>query len=289
MTDKKVFFYCSRPSQGLTTLVGASRSGEINLNFSPKIIKRQNSSFKFNKDSHKIINWGSTNITDRFGGEGDIYNKSIKTVTNKKEFFSHHQLSSKYKKYVPSYTSRWATASEWLTTLKCRKVLGRKILTGSSGSGIVEVDSNNIYSLSSGESDSIKIYVEYIPKTLEYRVSFSRNSEGDYLLGRPQIKLRDSSVPDDQVNWSIRNTENGFIFGFNEEKFQGTKDDLMEFTSEYCKEVLSTIDGLDFGAIDIIWNKRREKFYVLEVNTAPGIDGPTNLENWQHLMNHMVT
>jgi glutathione synthase/RimK-type ligase-like ATP-grasp enzyme len=33
--------------------------------------------------------------------------------------------------------------------------------------------------------------------------------------------------------------------------------------------------GLDFGAVDIIWNESRQEAYVLEVNTAPGIEGST--------------
>jgi glutathione synthase/RimK-type ligase-like ATP-grasp enzyme len=33
--------------------------------------------------------------------------------------------------------------------------------------------------------------------------------------------------------------------------------------------------GLDFGAVDIIWNKKQDRYYVLEVNTAPGLEGET--------------
>jgi D-alanine-D-alanine ligase-like ATP-grasp enzyme len=33
--------------------------------------------------------------------------------------------------------------------------------------------------------------------------------------------------------------------------------------------------GLDFGAIDMIYNERRNQYYVLEVNTACGLTGTT--------------
>jgi len=33
--------------------------------------------------------------------------------------------------------------------------------------------------------------------------------------------------------------------------------------------------GLNSGAVDIIWNEKENKCYVLEVNTAPGIEGTT--------------
>jgi glutathione synthase/RimK-type ligase-like ATP-grasp enzyme len=33
--------------------------------------------------------------------------------------------------------------------------------------------------------------------------------------------------------------------------------------------------GLDFGGVDVIWNERRQMAYVLEVNTACGLEGQT--------------
>jgi D-alanine-D-alanine ligase-like ATP-grasp enzyme len=38
---------------------------------------------------------------------------------------------------------------------------------------------------------------------------------------------------------------------------------------------LQAVKALDlhFGAVDIIWNKKDNKCYVLEVNTAPGVEG----------------
>jgi D-alanine-D-alanine ligase-like ATP-grasp enzyme len=33
--------------------------------------------------------------------------------------------------------------------------------------------------------------------------------------------------------------------------------------------------GLDFGAVDIIFNERKQTAFVLEVNTAPGLTGQT--------------
>jgi D-alanine-D-alanine ligase-like ATP-grasp enzyme len=33
--------------------------------------------------------------------------------------------------------------------------------------------------------------------------------------------------------------------------------------------------GLNFGAVDVIYNEKENKYYVLEVNTAPGLSGTT--------------
>ena len=35
------------------------------------------------------------------------------------------------------------------------------------------------------------------------------------------------------------------------------------------------VSNLDFGAVDLIWNEHENKCYVLEVNSAPGIEGTT--------------
>lgn len=38
--------------------------------------------------------------------------------------------------------------------------------------------------------------------------------------------------------------------------------------------------GLDFGAVDIIWNNHYQKAYVLEINTAPGLEG-SSVDNYR--------
>jgi D-alanine-D-alanine ligase-like ATP-grasp enzyme len=48
-------------------------------------------------------------------------------------------------------------------------------------------------------------------------------------------------------------------------------------TSEAIKAVNCL--GLYFGAADVIWNDKEQRAYVLEVNTAPGLEG-TTLENY---------
>ncbi len=44
--------------------------------------------------------------------------------------------------------------------------------------------------------------------------------------------------------------------------------------------------GLAFGAVDVIWNEKQQKAYVLEVNTAPGLCGQT-LEDYANAMQNL--
>ena len=46
--------------------------------------------------------------------------------------------------------------------------------------------------------------------------------------------------------------------------------------------------GLDFGAVDVIWNEHESKAYVLEINTAPGLEGST-VEDYKEFFNRAVT
>ncbi len=66
----------------------------------------------------------------------------------------------------------------------------------------------------------------------------------------------------DQVNWKIRSYANGFLFSRYGIYPSEARDQLA------VKAVAAL--GLDFGAVDLIEDKG--KFYVLEVNTAPGIE-----------------
>ena len=99
-------------------------------------------------------------------------------------------------------------------------------------------------------------FVQYIPKQREYRVwSYRRRFGGAYekVLERPQ-----------EYRGIIGNWHNGFSFQYAHECPQAVKD-------LGCKAV--DVLGLDFGAVDIIQGTDN-RYYVLEVNTAPGVQGP---------------
>lgn len=47
--------------------------------------------------------------------------------------------------------------------------------------------------------------------------------------------------------------------------------------------------GLESGAVDIIWNEKENKCYVLEVNTAPGICGITTKKYTDAILQTLLT
>lgn len=68
-------------------------------------------------------------------------------------------------------------------------------------------------------------------------------------------------------NEYIRSHANGWIFA---------REDIVEPKELRSLALEATAAlGLDFGAVDIIWNEKEDKCYCLEVNTAPGLEGQT--------------
>jgi glutathione synthase/RimK-type ligase-like ATP-grasp enzyme len=110
------------------------------------------------------------------------------------------------------------------------------------------------------------MYTKYIKKRDEYRVHVVQGNVID-----TQIKMRRYDTDDNQVNWMLRNHSNGFIFG-RDRVVHDARRDALAIAAVHAV-------NLDFGGVDIIWNAYRNEYYVLEVNTAPGITG-TTLQNY---------
>ncbi len=138
-------------------------------------------------------------------------------------------------------------------------VVCRTVLSGHSGAGIIIADSRS-------DLVSAPLYVQYVKKKDEYRVHLGRHSDSDCVIA-VQRKAKRNDIPSEDVNWQIRNHHNGFIY-----KRDGVDPPqaVMDAASRCFNET-----GLDFGAVDVIWNAQQEKAYVLEINTAPGLEGQT--------------
>lgn len=138
-------------------------------------------------------------------------------------------------------------------------IVCRTILTGHSGAGIVIADCRD-------DLVDAPLYVQYVKKKDEYRIHVGM-SDGEASVISVQRKARRLSVPDDEVNWQVRNLSGGFVFV---REGVSPPDIVIEVARNCLRET-----GLDFGAVDVIYNEYEEKAYVLEINTAPGLEGQT--------------
>lgn len=218
------------------------------------MIKSTNSKFVGHKDT-VVINWGASEASEEVM-KCQVINSpaAVKLVTNKLNFFNHVKDFVN----VPEFTTDKDVAKKWLD--KSKVVFVREKLNAHSGEGIVILDSEG--SWENYNHDLAKMYVEYIPKKEEYRLHFLFGELIDV-----QQKIRNPDVDLKYINFKIRSHNNGFIFARNG----------ISPNEEVKKQAYLAVEksGLQFGAVDVIWNNYRNKAYVLEINTAPGLEGTT--------------
>jgi glutathione synthase/RimK-type ligase-like ATP-grasp enzyme len=201
-------------------------------------------------DFDLIINWGRTER--RFNGEYVNRPERVAVACNKLEAA---QVFGDFGVPQPDFTTDRDVARGWLRDNS--GVVCRTLLRANSGRGIVFLDGTT-----DEEVPAAPLYTRYIRKSTEFRVHIIGGQVIDF-----QEKKRRLEVPDEEVNWQIRNHGNGFIYARSDTE-------LPNCVSNSAVRAVDSL-GLDFGAVDIGFNARREKCRVYEVNTAPGIEGST--------------
>lgn len=229
----------SRAAKALATALGG------------KVLKLEGSKF-VPRPGDVLINWGNSNPDLAVHPYFRTINlpEQIRHASNKKNFFLAMQ------EFCPDVIPRFWTSSQDIPD-DAFPVVCRTVLAGHSGDGIVIADSR-------GELVSAPLYVEYKKKQDEYRIHVGL-VPGDVRVIAVQRKARRNGF--ENPNWQIRNHQNGFVYvreGVN------PPEQVIEFAK---RSLLST--GLDFGAVDVIYNQKEGRAYVLEVNTAPGLEGQT--------------
>ena len=218
-----------------------------------KRIKHVGSKFKQN-GKRLVINWGCSKLPDEVMKCALInHPEAVSKASNKLSFF---KAMAEAGVSTPRFTEDPQIVQIMLDNDKT--VVARTILNGHSGAGIVLLEGDV-------EIVDAPLYVEYVPKKEEYRVHVFRGEVVDV-----QRKARKKDVPDEEVNWRIRNHANGFIFARGENVLGAVPKDVVD-------QALAAVEacGLHFGAVDVIWNDKQKKAYVLECNTAPGLTGAT--------------
>lgn len=165
---------------------------------------------------------------------------------------------------VPPFTADKREAEQWIYEGEGTvTVVARTIVNGHEGEGIIMCDNFLDVPLA-------PLYTKYVKKKAEYRIHVGKLRDGFYKIIDQTQKVRKVDFEGER-DTRIRNTANGYVFKRNDIQVPG---DVINQAIEAVKAL-----GLDFGAVDVIWNEHQRKAYVLECNTAPGIEG-TTLENY---------
>lgn len=221
----------------------------------PVIYVPKNSTTYQPRWSDYVINWGCST-------DWDWINETEKTpwidVTNKLKFFEkitygHNKLFPKVFVNIPEWTTDPIIAYAW-----GKPYFARTILNGHSGNGIISYEGGIV-------PNKAPLYVQYKKKKHEYRVHFAKDVGNTYsTIDITQKKKRKGF---ENVNTQIRNHKNGWVYA-REDIY--IPDDL---TTQALNAAWAS--NLPFGAVDLIWNEFENKCYVLEINSAPGLEGTT--------------
>lgn len=216
-----------------------------------RVLRREGSTFR-RRPNDLVINWGATTVPLELGRVLNLQHE-VATAANKLLFFQHMPEG-----ITPEY---WTDAAD-IPEQAFREgaiVVCRTVLNGHSGRGI---------HLARSRADLVAapLYVAYVKKQEEYRIHVGRLPNGDTSIISIQRKARRADAAVD-VNWQIRNHANGFVFVRNDVH---PPEDVLRVARASFEAT-----GLDFGAVDVIWNERQQRAYALEINTAPGCEGQT--------------
>lgn len=196
-----------------------------------------------------IINWGNSNPPHFRWMEQDL-NKpnAIQLACDKLTTF--HILEENGFKDIPQYTTSKDTAKHLIDmgdTIYCRSTT-----TGHSGRGIVIANTSN-------ELINAPLYTVKTKHKDEYRVHVFKGK----VLDVQKKKKRKGNT----ISSGIRNASNGWVYCRNDISIP---DSLQSIAIEAVRLL-----GLDFGAVDIGHRVIDNKYFVFEVNTAPGLEGLT--------------
>lgn len=212
--------------------------------------------------NHLVVNWGSS-VTPNWMRQAYQIRGSIETfhvsVLNRPSALA--LASNKLEAFrildtevpIPEFTTDQDVVREWLADGV--NVFARTKLQGHSGQGIV-------HSFTMENIPRAPLYVKYMKKKHEYRVHVFRGRVIDV-----QQKKKRRDITNDDVDYQVRNHHNGWVY------CRGG----VEVSDAIQRDCIRAVDllGLDFGAVDVIYNEHHNQHYILEVNTAPGLEGTT--------------
>lgn len=187
---------------------------------------------------------------------GDMRNKLAQY-----EWFKQQGLSAL------EFTQSEGTAVHWIQ--QGNTVFGRKTLNGSEGHGIVIIDKIN-------DLVDCPVYTKYKKKKMEFRVHIFKDKLVTIVEKR---KKQDWEGPSDS---RIRNLANGYVFCQELTIDAAMQKRVADFAVKCAKVTASDFKGVDLG-----YNAYNDDLFVIEVNSAPGIEG-SNVDKYVQVIKEFI-
>jgi hypothetical protein len=236
---------------GLANIRAAMQDIGVNV----KRLRLEGSSYTPTEDV-LIINWGGGfEIPDNVSSHsGRWLNKldAVKIAASKLKTFDKLYENTELREWLPNYATSASSAANanWEVTY-CRETL-----YGHSGDGIRVINRGDAL-------PEVPLYVEGLAVRHEYRVHA--------VNGYTKLQKK-ASLENENPNLEVRNISGGWTFINDFTLGDGSRATLHRIANKVLEQL-----GLDFGAVDVVRTEEGE-WKVLEVNTAPGVTSPSNIE-----------
>jgi hypothetical protein len=183
------------------------------------------------------------------------YGQSINKLEQYKWFKEHN---------IPAleFTVDKHLAMMWVT--EGETVFGRRYLNASCGKGIVIFTKDNVM-----EMHGFPVFTKYKKKKREFRVHVFK----DQVVSVVEKRKRKGFEGDRETK--VRNLANGYVFC---QTVENEPEGLRTLALQAAK-----VSPSDFRGVDIGYNAKKDELFVIEVNSAPGIEG-TNVEKYLEAM-----
>lgn len=242
---------------------GSRSARDLVTQLSPRaIMKKQRTPVTGRKKL--LLNWGHSSPLFSLTGV-TVLNKpeAVARASNKLSAFRAMQAAGVR---IPEFTHDINVAKGWIGNE--RIVLCRTLLRANSGRGIVVAKTE-------AELVSAPLYVKYIRKEKEFRLHVFKGQVIDFVEKRRRSGFDANPV----YSRYIRSYEKGWIMA---------RDNVV-LTDETKAEAVKAVAalGLDFGAVDVVMD-RNNKPVILEVNSAPGLQG-TTLQSYKRAIESWLT
>lgn len=223
-----------------------------------KVLRWRNSRYR-PRAGHVVINWGCSEAP---GWVATALNApaAVARATNKLQTF---QVLTEKSVPTVEFTQDHGQAAEWLKSDGL--VIERHLLNGTQGRGLRVVRDV-------AEMQHAPLYTRYFKASHEYRV---------HVVGGKVIDSQEKRRRPEYRGNEVRNLAHGWVFCREDVNIPP----MVEAASVWAVRYL----GLDFGAVDIKANRQGTRCAVLEVNTAPGLEGTTLERYAQSLLDFVRT
>jgi len=222
------------------------------------------------KENDLIINWGTSLIPKWQAGESKVLN-SVNAVNVSASKKASYRIFEQNEIPTVSWTESYQVAISWLR--EGHIVLARTMDRSHSGRGISVLNPNGEGMLDSTIGDVHRIamtrgcfFAKYQTHVGEFRLHVVGNKVIDFVKKKKMSEEKRVADVINEYNQYVRNHRFGWVFA---------REDVVlpDGMAELAIRAISALK-LDFGAVDVIYSKKYGMF-VLEVNTAPGLEGTT--------------